>query len=433
MRSHCTKKILLSTLALLPLLPLNAQAAGFYIQEQSVRGLGAAFSGSATSIDDASTVYFNPAGMTKLDRAQAQVGVHVLIPKAELSNTGSTFDTNGPGAGGIVAVTGGDGGNPYDPSPVPNLFAALPLNHDNSLWAGLGVTAPFGLGSDYGEDWFGRFDSTKTELKVINIQPSVAFKATEWLSIGAGIDVQYADAQLDSAISNLGATEGDLSLKGDDWSVGYNVGLLIKPIETTEFGLHYRSAISHDLEGKYEISGLTGVGGAGFGNVDVGGSANLDLPDIATLGVAHDVTPDLRLMAQATWFGWNNFQDIDPERADGVAVDPIVQNYQTTWAFAVGAEYDVNDVWTVRGGYQYDESPTTDEYRTSRTPDGDRNWFSAGATYHWTPDLSIDMAATYIDVEAGTINVSRNGGLAQVSADTDGSVGILALGLTYKF
>src|SRR5690606_12937672 len=148
-----------------------------------------------------------------------------------------------------------------------------------------------------------------------------------------------------------------------------------------------------------------------------------------TFGIAHQATPDLRLMAQATWFGWNNFQDISPERSDGAAVPAIVQNYQPTWAFAVGAEYDINDGWTVRGGYQFDQPPTTDEFRTSRTPDGDRNWFSLGATYNWTPNLSIDMAATYIDVEDGTINVSRNAGLAQVSADTDGSVGIFALGL----
>ncbi len=428
-----TTKLLLSLSALAILTPAAANAAGFYIQEQSVRGLGSAFSGSVTSIDDASTIYFNPAGMTKLERAQVNLGVNLLVPSAKLKDNGSTFDVNGPFPPAPGPVGGGNGGNPYNPTPVPNAFAAMPLTADNALWAGIGITAPFGLASDYGDDWFGRYDSTKTELKVINIQPSVAYKATEWLSIGAGVDVQYSEADLRSAISNLGATEGELKLKGDDWSVGYNIGFLLKPVETTEIGVHYRSAVSHELEGDYKITGLTGLGLAGFGNVDTGGSANLDLPDMATFGIGHQATQKLRLMAQATWFGWNNFQDIDPERSDGVAVDPIVQNYQTTWAFAVGAEYDINDQWTVRGGYQFDETPTTDEYRTSRTPDGDRNWFSLGATYNWTPDLAIDMAATYINVDEGSIDVARNGGLAQVSADTDGSVGIFALGLNYKF
>ncbi len=425
-----TTKLLLSLSALAILTPAAANAAGFYIQEQSVRGLGSAFSGSVTSIDDASTVDFNPAGMTKLDRAQVNLGAHLLVPSAKLKDNGSTFDANGPAPGGVGPVGGGDGGNPYDPTPVPNAFAAMPLTADNSLWGGIGITAPFGLASDYGDDWFGRFDSTKTELKVINIQPSVAYKATEWLSLGAGVDIQYADAELESRVSNV-ISEGTSKLKGDDWSVGYNVGLLIKPVETTEIGLHYRSAISHELDGRISVSGLTpNILGADF---TTGGTADLDLPDMATFGVAHQVTPDLRLMAQATWFGWNNFQDITATSDAGVELTSVTQNYQTTWAFAVGAEYDINDVWTVRGGYQFDETPTTDEFRTSRTPDGDRNWFSLGATYNWTPNLAVDMAATYIDVDEGTINVSRNSGLAQVNADTDGSVGIFALGLNYKF
>ncbi len=208
--------------------------------------------------------------------------------------------------------------------------------------------------------------------------------------------------------------------------------MLLSPTPQTDIGLHYRSAISHKLEGRISASGLSGLNPL-IPNFNTTGSANLDLPDIATFGIGHNITPDLRLMGQATWFGWNNYQDITPKRDDGVASSPIVQNYQTTWAFSVGAEYDVNDQWTVRGGYQFDETPTTDQYRTTRTPDGDRNWFSLGATYHWTPDISIDMAATYIDVAEGTIDLSRNGGLAQVRGDTDGSVGIVALGLTYKF
>lgn len=418
-----TTKLLLSLSALAILTPAAANAAGFYIQEQSVRGLGSAFSGSVTSIDDASTIYFNPAGMTKLDRAQVNAGVHLLVPSAELDDTGSTF-LGAP-------VGGGDGGNPYNPTPVPNGFAAMPLLDDNSLWGGIGVTAPFGLASDYGDDWFGRFDSIKTELKVINIQPSLAYKATNWLSIGAGVDIQYADAELTSAVSDTLA-EGESKLKGDDWSVGYNVGLIIKPVETTEIGMHYRSAISHELDGRISVEGLTGLVPTAP-NFTTGGTADLDLPDMATFGVAHQVTPDLRLMAQATWFGWNNFQDITAISDAGAELTSVTQNYQTTWAFAVGAEYDINDQWTVRGGYQFDETPTTDEFRTSRTPDGDRNWFSLGATYNWNPNMSIDMAATYINVDDGVINVSRNNGLAAVNADTDGDVGIFALGLNYKF
>lgn len=410
----------------------SAQAAGFYIQEQSVKGLGTAFAGSTTSIDDASTIYFNPAGMTKLDGAQINAGVHVLIPNADLTDTGSTFDPDGIGAAPAVAVGGNDGGNPYDPTPVPNLYAAMPFDiSGQEVWAGIGVSAPFGLGSDYGDDWFGRFDSTETELMTINVQPSVAFKPVEWMSLGGGVDIQYADAELSSRL--FAGSVGESKLKGDDISFGYNLGAQFYPTEKTEIGLHYRSAISHELDGRISV---TGSGAADF---DISGTADLDLPDIATFGVAHDVNNRLRIMGQATWFGWENFDEIRAKNDAGGTVSVVTQDYDDTWAFAIGAEYDLNEDWTVRAGYQFDETPTNDQFRTSRTPDGDRNWFSGGATYKFSDKVDLDFAATYIDVDEGTINVSRNdlgfgaGPRAQVNANTDGYVGIVAVGLNYKF
>lgn len=407
--------IALSLLAFTP--NQQSQAAGFYIQEQSVKGLGSAFSGSVTSLEDASTIYFNPAGMTKLDRGQINVGTHLLIPRSNMTDTGSTF----PGA----AVAGGDGGNPYSPTPVPNFYAAYPVLQDR-LWAGIGVSAPFGLSNDYDDGWFGRFDSTETSLTTINVQPSIAIKATEWLSIGGGIDIQYADAKLKAAVSNV-ASEGLSTLKGDDISYGFNAGIQIKPLPNTEFGAHYRSAMSHKLDGRISVEGLTA------GNFDVSGTAALDLPDIATFGVAHDLRDDLRLTAQATWFGWNNFQDITAIDDNGTIRSSVVQNYQTTWAFAIGGEYDWNDNLTLRAGYQYDETPTTDLYRSTRTPDGDRNWFSTGASYKLNDNIDLDFAATYINISHESIDVARNSNLANVRAKTEGSVGIVAAGFTYKF
>ncbi len=392
----------------------SAQAAGFYIQEQSVKGLGTAFAGSTTSIDDASTIYFNPAGMTKLDGAQANIGVHLLLPDADLEDNGSTFGGNNPG-------------NPYDPSPVPNLFAATPVDFQGrKIWFGVGVTAPFGLASEYDETDFVAFDSTDTELLTINVAPSIAYAVNDQFSIGGGVDIQYADAELKNFV-NLGAGGTGIStLEGDDVTVGYNLGVQYRPRVDTELALHYRSAISHELEGSVSLEGT-------LADFDVGGSADLDLPDIATFGIAHDINDRLRVMGQATWFGWSNFESIAAVRDDGTPVTPVEQDYQNTFAFAIGAEYDLSDQWTIRGGYQFDETPTTDEFRTSRTPDGDRNWFSAGATYNYNQKLSFDLAATYIDVDDGIIDVSRNGGTAQVTGTTEGSVGILAVGLNYKF
>lgn len=423
--SFIRKSLLSSSLLGIMFLSPAAHAAGFYIQEQSVKGLGTAFSSSATSLEDASTVYFNPAGMTKLNDVQINVGTHLLIPSADLNNTGSTFDFNGPAPGGVGPIVGNDGGNPYSATPVPNFFVTAPVIQDK-LWAGFGISAPFGLANDYNDGWFGRYDSTKTELTTINVSPSLAIKATDWLSIGGGVDIQYAEAELKSAISNI-VSEGVSTLEGDDWSVGYNVGLQLAPLENTEIGIHYRSAMSHTLDGRISVQGLSA------GNFDVAGTADLNLPDIATFGIAQDISEHFRLFGQATWFGWNNFEDIHAKNDAGGTISNTLQNYQTTWAFSVGGEYDVNEKWTLRAGYQHDSTPTTDEYRTSRTPDGDRNWFSAGATYNVMPNLDLDLAATYIDISEETINLSRNSGLANITADTEGSVGIIALGLTYRF
>lgn len=413
--------------------PMAAQAAGFYIQEQSVSGLGSAFSGSVTNLNDPSTVYFNPAGMTKLSGVQAQAAAHLLLPSSELTNTGSTQNI-GLGGG---AITGGDGGNPYSPSPVPNGFYTHQISEQ--LWAGLGITAPFGLANEYDNGWFGRYDSLKTELHVIDIQPSVAFKVNNKLSVGAGINIQYADAELTNTVSDT--AEGVGSLKGDDWSVGYSLGLQYSPWESTRLGASYRSAISHRLEGRTKVEGTTAA------DFDIPGRADLDLPDVATFGVAHDLNDKLTLQAQATWFGWNNFQDITTVAGEaipglGVAAgdgfSSVVQNYQTTWAFAAGAEYAYSDEWTFRGGVQFDETPTTDLYRTSRTPDGDRTWLSTGATYSLSENIDIDLAATYIWIKDEKINVTRNNTFSAVtattvSANTEGNVGILAAGFTYKF
>ncbi|NQZ13787.1 MAG: outer membrane protein transport protein [Alphaproteobacteria bacterium] len=413
-RNSVLSSLLLGSIALTS---TTADAAGFYIQEQSVKGLGSAFAGSVTSLEDASTVYFNPAGMTKLDGMQINAGAHLLIPSASLNDTGTT--------GGPITVGTNDGNDPYSATPVPNFFAAMPIMDDRA-WVGIGVTAPFGLANDYSDGWFGRFDSTETDLTTINISPALAIEATEWLSIGGGIDIQFAEAELKSTVSNV-VSEGTSSLKGKDWSLGYNVGIQIEPMEGTEIGAHYRSAISHTLDGNIRLQGLTA------GNFDLNGTADLDLPDIATFGITQEVNDRLRVSGQATWFGWNNFEEIRAVSDAGTTISNVRQNYQTTWAFAVGAEYDVSDTWTVRAGYQHDSTPTTDEYRTTRTPDGDRNWFSTGATYKIAPNLDLDLAATYIDIADEEINLTRNSGLVNLRADTEGSVGILALGFTYKF
>ena len=406
-----------------------ASAAGFYIKEQSVTGLGRAFAGESAMAEDASTIFFNPAGMTRLQGPEATAGAHLLVPRADLENRGSSSSVRTPAGTVTRPIGGSDGGNPYDPTPVPNAYFAYPLM-DRDLWVGLGVSAPFGLANKYNADWFGRYDSIETDLLTIDIAPSVAYKVLDWVSIGGGIDIQYADAKLTNAI--FAGTGPDIisNVEGDDWAVGYNVGILFEPLPTTRVGVHYRSKIDHTLEGDVKLNRA----GASLSNLP--GTADLDLPDIIAVGFAHDVTPALTVMAEYNWYGWSSFKEIRVKRS-GLADQVVTQNYQDTYSVAVGAQYKVNDAWTVRGGFQYDETPTVDGFRSTRTPDGDRYWVSAGLSYDVSDSFTVDVAYTHVFIDDADVNTSQTGAAAALSTNTramaEGSVDIFAAALRYKF
>lgn len=390
-------------------------AAGFYIQEQSVSGLGTAYAGQTSTARDASIIYFNPAGMTDLEGRHGNIGVHLLIPRGDVDDVGTSN-------AGLGLATGEDSDNPYDPTPVPNLHYSHQLNE--TTWGGISVTAPFGLGNEYDEDWFARFDSIKSELVTINVQPSLAYKVNDKLSIGAGVDIQYADAELTSAA--FAGTTGTSTLKGDDISFGYNIGLMYKPTDETTLGLHYRSQVNHKLDGEIIVEGSTGA------DRNDDGVANLNLPEILSLSATHALDNQWSIMGGATWFGWSNFERITATNDAGVQVQNIAQNYKNTLALNIGAEYKHSPDWTFRTGVQYDPTPTTDGFRTTRTPDGDRIWISGGATYNVNDKMSLDFALTYIDIDEEDIVLTRNTA-SNINAESDGNVGIAAIGLNYKF
>ena len=409
----------------------NAEAAGFFLQEQSVSGLGAAYAGAAAMPRDASILFYNPAGMSHLPGTNINVGVHLLVPDSDIKDTGSTYTPVNPATGAPVgptaAVGGGDGGNPYDPTPIPNAYISHQLT--DKFWVGLGISAPFGLANEYNDGWFGRYDATETELTTIDIAPSAAYKINDWISVGGSIIMQRATAELKSTIT--GVTTGTQTLEGESTDFGWKAGVLMEPISGTKIGIDYRSEITHELEGRFIIENA----GAAAINTNAKGYADLNLPDIATFSVAQDLNDEWTLLGSATWFGWNDFERIETRNVLGGPIGSIEQNYQSTWAYAIGLEWEMNDTWTWRAGYQYDETPTTDEYRTSRTPDGDRQWFSLGGTYTLDDNWSFDFAGTYIDIADEEIDVTRNLSFnnARVQADTEGHVAIISAGLNYKF
>ena len=321
----------------------SACASGFYLTEQSVSTVGRASAGQAVVAADAGTVVSNPAGMTELEGAQVLAGVNILLPKTSFRNRGSSAATPGTG-GSELAYAGSSGGNPFGVEALPSAYAALPLL-GSDLWLGIGVASPFGLSLDYGSDWFGRYDSIESSLSTVDVATAVAYRLMDGLSLGAGVNVQSIDVRLTSAVPDTlapggpaAASDGRSVLRGDDVSLGFNAGILVKPMAGTRIGLHYRSAITHTLKGRVSTSGLGGTLASANGSADA--KAEIRLPDIVSAAVAQAIGGRLTLFGEVQWFNWSRFGEVRVRlqgSEDGDLVLP--QDYRDSWAVALGGEY----------------------------------------------------------------------------------------------
>lgn len=378
--------------------PVPALAGGFYLQEQSPKETGRALSGGAAAADDPSTIYFNPAAMTELPGVQTSVGGIVLLPSARQANRG-TYRSVPTLPGARIPVTGDSGGNPFDSViPVPSFYATGQVT--DRLWLGLGVTAPFGLKLEYDDGFFGRYDSLYTDLKTYNIQPSAAYKLSDSFSIGGGVDVQYVKVTLTNALPQLSPliADGSARVKGDDWSVGWNAGLFYTSGDT-HVGVHYRSGISHHIQGTQTLAGLQGPLAGANGSLAL--TAPLNLPDIATVSMMRRLTPQLRAMITARWYNWSRFKGIAITTAAGTSVKEL--DYKDSYSIGLGGEYDVNPALTLRAGTMFDRTPTNPQHLTTRVPDGDRSWLTGGATVNLSPAFALNLSYAHVFVEKANI------------------------------
>ena len=409
----------------------QAQAAGFYIKEMSVSGLGRAFAGAPAAADDASTVWFNPAGMTSLPASEVDAAVNVIAPQAKLTNDGSKkYDGTS-----FQPATDSSKQTPYDATPIPNLFGVL-RDAERGLALGIGVTAPFGMANEYSESWFGRFDSVKTDLQTTNYSLVGAYDVNRYLTVGGGVDYQTVDVTLTSMKNNSGP-ELHSTLEGNDNGIfGFNAGVLVHATPDTQVGLTYRSGFTHHVEGTATLRS-----GSSSGAIvsQYAATADLGLPALASLGVKHRLTGKLTLMGDVSYYEWSAFDAIKVYKiADGVLKEDIPQNYKDTVSFGFGADYAYDDALTLRAGVQYDPTPTRDGYRTSRTPDSDRTWISGGLTYKMSDNLLVDAALTYIYLADTRLDLNRSASVggattAIVGADVEGYIGIASVALRYRF
>ncbi|GIK88407.1 MAG: OmpP1/FadL family transporter [Burkholderiales bacterium] len=453
------------------LVSMHAQGAAFALQENSASGLGNAYAGGAASAEDASTVWFNPAGMTRLKQREAVLALHLIKPSTEFNDGGSLPAFNQPLGGG-----GGDAGGLEF---VPNTYIVVPIN--NQFTFGVGLNAPFGLTTEYDDGWAGRYLALKSAVKTINVQPSIAWQATPQLSLGLGVNFQWVDAKLSSNVNYsaalaqaaqtaaaggqipanlvptiIAATPGldsKVTVKGDDTAWGWNVGMIYEPQPGTRFGAHYRSEIQYGVGGDVDFDNpalptlppaLAPVVGALATAVNAqlyDGSvrSDIDLPAIANVSFFHRLTPQWDVMGDVQWTGWSSLPELRFVRTSGPAADSTLSvtpyNWDDTWRFSVGANYHMDSRWTFKGGLAWDESPIPEEFRTPRLPDENRLWLSGGAQFRYAPNMVFDVGLTYIFIDDPAMNdnagsTTRNGLLR---GSYDANVWILSAGLTYRF
>lgn len=377
-------------------------AAGFQLSEQSAIQMGRAMAGAGVVGDDLSAVHYNPAGMTLLSGTRMQAtGTWVAVNLDYESHDGSVTEN-----GRLKGQT------------IPAGFITHQIN--DSLWAGLGLTVPYGMGTEFDENWGGMDRGTESMILTFDINPNLAWKVNDKLSVGGGISLQYAKAELGFGfgfdVPNF-KTVAHANVKGDSWAWGWNVGMMFQPVETVRVGLAYRSHIAHNADGHTTLD----INGRGSLTSDM--KVRIKTPDTITLSATWEATDALRLSGTARWSKWSNFKSLSLDNSgfgSAPAIDQIAaahstitNNWDDTWFFSVGADYKLNGQWTVRGGVAYDQGPVENQYRMAVIPDTDRVWFSGGASYKYTDNLTFDFGATYIkgvgDKELVSVNEKASG------------------------
>jgi long-chain fatty acid transport protein len=356
----------------------SAAASGFALIEQSASGLGNAFAGGAAGAEDASTVFFNPAGMSRLSGKQIAVAVHDIKPSAKFSGTGASGTDMGGDAGGSTFV--------------PNAYFTMEMQPN--LKMGVGVNSPFGLQTEYDAAWVGRYQAIKSKIETINVNPSIAYQVNDALSVGAGLDYQHISGEL----SNFAGVAGTATVKGTDYAWGYNLGALYNVSSSTRIGVAYRSAISYTLSGTVTTS-------LPFANGPV--MLDLKLPDTLSLSGFHQLNDKWDVMADVTWTGWSTFKQVKVVDGTGATISNTPENWKNTVRVSVGATQHYNEQWLARAGLAYDQAPVPDAFRTARIPDNNRTWLALGGQYKPAKASAIDFGYAHLFVSDSSINESN--------------------------
>lgn len=334
----------------------NANAAGFALIEQGVSGLGNAYAGGAAQAEDATTIFYNPAGLTRLNKPEFIAAGHVIIPNAKFHNEGSTHALQAITG---IPLRGGNGGDAGVTVFVPNLYFSYPFTE--KFHFGLGINAPFGLQTEYEKDWVGRYHAIKSRVMTVNVNPTIAYKFTDNLSVGVGLNIQYIEAELTNAVDfgTIAAirgipgllpqmNDGFARLKGDSLSAGFNFGVLYEFTKDTRIGFSYRSKIRHKLRGEANFSDVPSALSSLFKDSDA--NARLVLPDMASFSLYHDFNEKWAVMADVTWTGWKSFNELRIKYESGMPDTVITTSWKNSMRYSLGVSYKPIDKLTLRAG-----------------------------------------------------------------------------------
>jgi long-chain fatty acid transport protein len=373
--------VLLVGIALLRLCP-SSRGGGISLYEIATPDVGLAAAGYAARADDASTLFKNPAGMNRLNETQLQTGLQALYGSVSFTpdaNTSARLGTD-------------DGGNAVGWLPGASLFVVAPLGEKWRI--GLGTLSYFGLAEEYNDDWVGRYYLRQSALLGMSVMPSISYQATDWLSIGAGLNAMYGYLDSDIAVNNGIGADGEMNLHDAVWGLGANVGVLIQAGERTRFGVDYLSAVDLDFKDRPSFTGLGPVLGPILAN-----PRELDLsvtvPQSVMVSAWHELNERWALMANFGWQDWSEFGQVQVGVEAGGTTTLDLQ-YQDTFHGALGVQYRASDQWLLSGGVAYDSSAVADEDRTVTLPMGETWRFGLGAQYQFSETLSLGGACTFM-------------------------------------
>jgi len=390
--------------AAVALVSSHVYAAGFQLNEFSSAGLGRAYSGEGAMGDTAASASRNPATMALMDRPMFSVGAVFIDPDVDItgnSPTGRSLDASN------IAPT----------QWVPNIHYVQPIN--DQWWIGASATSNYGLATEFNDGYTAGGYGGKTDLMTGNLNLSTAYRLNEHFSFGVGFDAVYARAKIERYAGEAGAALGIPAdtqvahLKGDEWGYGWNAGILYEVDKNNRFGLSYRSEVKVDFDGDYKsslpssINRINQAANLGLpyatGGSTIPGALTLNLPEMWEVSGWHKVAPQWAVHYSLAYTSWSQFQELKATGSSGQTLFYKDESFKDAYRIALGTTYYYDQNWTFRTGIAFDDSPVPADKRSISIPDQDRLWLSAGASYAFNDDASVDVGVSYMHGQHVTV------------------------------